>query len=144
MSKVGATVTVVQNQIAKAVLRGTPMENLGLLFASTTCCITLKDVEQLAKAMKAQKPFRKMDLLGGKVGGKLCSADDVVTISKLPGLDMSRAQLVGLLSTPAQKLSGLLGSNQSDLLGALTRHAAPATEGDGGEDGEGGEGPPKK
>ena len=130
MSKAGATVTVVQNQIAKAVLRGTPMENLGLLFVSTTCCVSVNDVGQIAAVMKAQTPFRKMELIGGKVDQKLCSAADITAISKLPDLDVSRAQLVGLLSTPAQKLSSLLGANQSDLLGALIRHSAPTDAAD--------------
>ena len=117
LSSVGAGVSVLNNNVAKAVLRPTEMKNLGLLFASTTCVVHAKDVESLAAVLKIKQA--KMGLLGGKIEDRLCSADEVEAIGALPSLDISRAQLVGLLSSPAQKLVGMLGQSPSDLVAAL-------------------------
>ena len=71
---------------------------------------------------------------------RLCSRDEIIALGELPTLDISRAQLLGLLSSPAQKLVGMLQQSPSDLVAALTRHAekdnAAAADGEGGGDNE--------
>ena len=44
----------------------------------------------------------------------------------LPSLDVMRATALALLSSPSQRVYSMLNANQSDLLGALTRHAKPS------------------
>eukprot|EP00729_Bicosta_minor_P010187 gene10187-34016_t len=121
-----------------AVLRGTPMKNLGMLFASTTCVVHSKELDSLQKMLKLKLP--KLELLGGKVEDRLCSRDEIIALGELPTLDISRAQLLGLLSSPAQKLVGMLQQSPSDLVAALTRHAekdnVAAADGEGGGDNE--------
>lgn len=54
---------------------------------------------------KALYSFRKendglIEVIGGRFEGKLCTAHDVELISKLPGQDEMRAQLLGLFEAP--------------------------------------------
>lgn len=110
------------------------MKNLGMLFASTTCVVHSKELDSLQKMLKLKLP--KLELLGGKVEDRLCSRDEIIALGELPTLDISRAQLLGLLSSPAQKLVGMLQQSPSDLVAALTRHAekdnVAAADGEGG------------
>lgn len=54
------------------------------------------------------KDKNKLDLKAGILGKDKLSDSDVVALSKLPSLEVLRAQLLGLLNTPAQQLMGVL------------------------------------
>ncbi|MBP9841453.1 MAG: 50S ribosomal protein L10 [Simkaniaceae bacterium] len=51
-----------------------------------------------------------LQILGGYFEGKVCSKSDVVQISKLPGKDEMRAQLLGLFEAPMSQLVGVMDS----------------------------------
>jgi len=51
----------------------------------------------------------RLHLLGGVVEGRLFQVEGVRDVSQLPSLDILRAQIVGLISSPAAQLAGLLG-----------------------------------
>ena len=57
----------------------------------------------------------------------------ILDIAKLPSLDEMRAQLVGLLSTPASRLVQSLDSHPQELAAALARYSNPPSD-DAGDD----------
>ena len=68
--------------------------------------------------------------MGGKIGPKLLTVDQLADAAKLPSLDVMRATAVALLSSPSQNVYQTLQASQQDLVGALSRHAAPEDKGD--------------
>ncbi|EJD53698.1 hypothetical protein AURDEDRAFT_110474 [Auricularia subglabra TFB-10046 SS5] len=55
-----------------------------------------------------KRPGPKLAVLGAVIEGRVFQGPDLVSLSRLPDLDSMRAQLVGLLSTPASRIVGLL------------------------------------
>ncbi|KAF7968935.1 hypothetical protein HWV62_28826 [Athelia sp. TMB] len=53
-------------------------------------------------------PQPELKLLGAFIEGRVLSVSGVQDVSKLPTLDTLRAQIVGLLSSPATQLAGIL------------------------------------
>lgn len=75
------------------------------------------DLEDAPPKVKAPPSIR---LVAGVVQDKFFMVEDVVNVSKLPTLETLHAQIVGLLSAPAAKLSQVLGAAAGgDLLRAL-------------------------
>ncbi|HQU08685.1 MAG: 50S ribosomal protein L10, partial [Verrucomicrobia bacterium 21-51-4] len=54
--------------------------------------------------VKFAKDKEKLPLKAGVMDNKVLSSEDIVSLSKLPSLEVLRAQLLGLLNTPAQQL----------------------------------------
>ena len=77
----------------------------------------LKDFTKTALKFK-----NKAMISGGKYDGLVLSADALESLSKLPNLSQLQSQLVGLLSSPAQKLVHTLGYVPSRLGQVLTQH----------------------
>ena len=46
---------------------------------------------------------------------EILSVEKIEILSKLPSLDEARAQLIGLLNTPAQKIAGILSAPSGNL-----------------------------
>lgn len=75
------------------------------------------DIEDAPPKVKAPPSIH---LVAGVVENKFFLIEDIVAISKLPTLQTLQAQIVGLLSTPAAKLSQILGiAAGGDLLRTL-------------------------
>lgn len=69
--------------------------HIGVIFAEQDPVQTTKVVYKFR-----QENEEMMEVLGGRFEGKLCTAHDVELISKLPGQDEMRAQLLGLFEAP--------------------------------------------
>ncbi|EDY84801.1 ribosomal protein L10, putative [Verrucomicrobiia bacterium DG1235] len=65
----------------------------------------------------------KMDVKVGILSSQRLEKDEVVALSKLPNLDAMRAQLLGLLSQPAQSLVIVLSGVPKALLNVLQAKA---------------------
>lgn len=63
------------------------------------------------RKLKRQRPLLdpELSLLGAYIEGRVFSVEKVKDVSKLPTLDMLRAQIVGLISSPAAQLAMVLG-----------------------------------
>jgi len=61
----------------------------------------------------------KMDVKVGILASQRLEKDEVVALSKLPGLDALRAQLLGLLSKPAQSLVFVINAVPQNVLNVL-------------------------
>lgn len=65
----------------------------------------------------------KMDVKVGILGSERLEKDQVLALSKLPNLDAMRAQLLGLLSQPAQSLVFVLNGVPTAMLNVLQAKA---------------------
>ena len=54
-------------------------------------------------------------ILGGIMNNEILSIEKIEILSKLPSLEEARAQLIGLLKTPAQKIATILNAPSGDL-----------------------------
>ena len=57
----------------------------------------------------------KLVLVGGIMDKEILSVEKIEILSKLPSLDEARAQLIGLLNTPAQRIAGILSVPSGNL-----------------------------
>jgi large subunit ribosomal protein L10 len=57
------------------------------------------------------------------MGRQLLKAEDVSAVADLPSLDALRAQLIGLLQTPATRLAVVLGAPASQIARVIKAHA---------------------
>ena len=77
----------------------------GMLAGQTAIVVGGRNSSGVAKIVK--KFFdekQKLEIKGGVVGGKLFDAGQIAKLSELPSLEVLRAQLLGLLNTPATSL----------------------------------------
>ncbi len=57
----------------------------------------------------------KFVILGGALGNQTLTPDEVKALSELPSLETLRAQLLGLIQTPATRIAGVLQAPGSQL-----------------------------
>jgi large subunit ribosomal protein L10 len=77
----------------------------GMLAGQTAIVVGGRNSSGVAKIVK--KFFddtQKLEIKGGVVGGKVFTSAEVVKLSELPAIEVLRAQLLGLLNTPATSL----------------------------------------
>ena len=59
-------------------------------------------------AVEFAKTNEKFVLIGGALGAQTLDADGIKALAELPSLDVLRAGLVGMISTPATRIAGVL------------------------------------
>lgn len=81
---------------------------------------------------KRQKPILNPELvlLGAFIEGRVFGVENVVSVAKLPTLDTLRAQIVGLLSSPAVQLAAVLGEASGGKLARTLEGFKKGLEGD--------------
>ncbi len=105
----GANFKVTKNTLAKRALEGTRYQQIADLFTGPTGIATSKDPVSTAKVTQAfAKDNEKLVILGGAMGDKVLTSEEVEQLSKLPSLDELRSKLVGLLVAPATKVARVL------------------------------------
>jgi large subunit ribosomal protein L10 len=114
----GGRLQVIQNRLAKRAAGGTPAEPLVEHFAGP-CAIASheSDPVELAKVLaEFAKQNPQLELLAGLVDARdVLDPRAVQQLSKLPGLDELRAQLLSLIQAPAAQLVRLLGTPGTQL-----------------------------
>jgi len=113
IGKTGGTFEVVKKRILikaaeqagfsldHGMLRG----HIGVVFAEEDPVQTTKCLYDFAKENE-----KILDVLAGRFEGVLCSAKDVELISKLPGRDEMRSQLLGLFEAPMSQTLAVMES----------------------------------
>jgi len=83
-----------------------------------------KNPSEVAKILKKfHKEKDKVDVKGGTLGDRLLTPDEVEELSKLPSLDAMRAQLMGLLNTPATQFVGVINAVPTAVVNVLKAYA---------------------
>ena len=105
----GATYKVAKNRLASLALHGTQFDGIAPLLKGPTALAWSEDPVAVAKAIvEFAKTNDKLVVLGGSLGNQTLDANGIKALAALPSLDELRAQLVGLISTPATRIAGVL------------------------------------
>ena len=112
---------VIKNNILKVAAKGRGFPELDdHLTGQNAIVIGGKNPSGVAKVLT--KFFEKEDKIEVKVGvlsNQRLGSDEVVALSKLPSIEALRAQLLGLLSQPAQQLVFVLNAVPQNVLNVL-------------------------
>lgn len=109
MRAAGASYKVAKNRLALLALEGTRFDGIKPLLKGPTALAWAHDPVAVAKvAVEFAKTNDKLVLLGGALGTQTLNVDGVKALAELPSLDALRAQLVGMLQTPATRVAGVL------------------------------------
>ena len=116
MRDAGATFRVAKNRLAVLALDGTKFDGIAPLLKGPTALAWAHDPVAVAKvAVEFAKTNEKLVVLGGALGAQTLNADGIKALAELPSLDILRAQLVGLISTPATRIAGVLQAPAAQL-----------------------------
>ena len=109
MREYGIKFTITKNRITKIALEKTKCKELSNLFTGATAVAFSDDAIISARILsKFAKTNESLKLLGGIMGNEVLDQAAVQNVANLPTLDEARANIVGILATPASKLVSIL------------------------------------
>jgi len=117
----GVTYRVIKNTLAKLAIAGTDYEVLSDAFEGPVGIAYSEDALAPAKVLaNFIKECEHLTLRLGYLDGNVMSDTDITRLSKLPGKDELRAQLLSVFNATASKFVGVLSALPRDFLGVLT------------------------
>ncbi len=100
-----------------------------LLVGQVGTGFAMGEVPTMAKAfVDFAKKEDNLTIKGGIFGDDLLTSEGVEALAKLPTLDQLRGQLIGLISTPAQGLVGVLGGGVRQVVNVIDAYAKSEDE----------------
>jgi large subunit ribosomal protein L10 len=116
MRTAGATYKVAKNRLATRAMDGTRFQGVASLMKGPTALAWSTDPVAVAKtAVDYAKGNDRFVILGGALGTQTLNPEAVRALAELPSLDALRAQLLGLIQTPATRIAGVLQAPGSQL-----------------------------
>ncbi len=104
----GAKFKVTKNRLTKLAIAETQFKEISDLFKGPTAIAYSTDPVAPAKvAVDFEKKFDNFNIIGGSFNGEKIDKERINFLAKLPSLDELRSQLIGLISTPAQKIASI-------------------------------------
>lgn len=121
LSKHNAEFHVIKNNIFGVAATARNLPSLEeYLKGQTAIIIGGDDPSGVAKVVaEFFKKNEKVDLKAGVLDEKVLTKEEVIALSKLPGLESLRAQLLGLLAQPATSLVRIVGAVPQNLVNVL-------------------------
>ena len=105
----GIIFKVTKNKITKLAIKDSPVKELEKYFTGPTAAALSSDPITTAKILtKFAKSHNKLKIIAGFMDGKVLDEKEVAIIATLPSLEEARANIVGILATPAQNLVSIL------------------------------------
>ena len=105
----GIIFKITKNRITKIAIKETPVKDLEKFFTGPTAAAISSDPISAAKILtKFAKSHEKLKIVAGFMDGKVLDQKEVAIIATLPSLEEARANIVGILATPARKLVSIL------------------------------------
>jgi len=119
---------VVKNTLALKALRDAGREAPESLFEQTTAIgFAFTDIPAVAKALTTfAKDSEFVKVKGALLGNQVLSPKDVEALANLPPMPVLRAQLLGLISTPASRLTGVIASGVRQVVNVVKAYADKA------------------
>ena len=109
MRKHGVLFKITKNRITKLALEGSKFKKLENLFSGPTAVAFSEDAITSAKILtKFAKSNSNLKIIGGSMEEEPLSLEDVEKIATLPTLNEARAKIVGIFTSPAQKIMSIL------------------------------------
>lgn len=125
MRALGAEFKVTKNSLTKLALKGTRYEKLSEMLIGPVAIAFSTDPVAAAKGLvEFANDNENLVILGGAVGDEAVDVKRIVTLSKLPSLDVLRAKILGMLNTPATRIAGVLQAPGSQVARVIGAHAA--------------------
>lgn len=121
----GGEFHVVQNRLAKLAFKeaGLPVPEEALL-GTTAIGFAMEDALAVAKTLvEAARQSEFVRIKGGVIDGALYGAAQVEHLAELPPLPVVRAQLLGLLQTPASRLAGVLAGSVRQVINVVKAYS---------------------
>jgi large subunit ribosomal protein L10 len=116
MRTAGATYKVAKNRLATRAMDGTRFQGIAPLMKGPTALAWSTDPVAVAKtAVDFAKGNDRFVIMGGALGAQMLNPDGVRALAELPSLETLRAQLLGLIQTPATRIAGVLQAPGSQL-----------------------------
>ena len=116
MRAAGATYKVAKNRLATRAMDGTRFQGIAPLMKGPTALAWATDPVAVAKtAVDYAKGNDRFVILGGALGDADAQPRGVRALAELPSLETLRAQLLGLIQTPATRIAGVLQAPGSQL-----------------------------
>ena len=104
----GAKFKVTKNRLTKLAIADTQFKDISDLFQGPTAVSYSSDPVAPAKvSVTFEKKFDKFKIIGGSYDGKKIDRDKIDFLATLPSLDELRGKLIGLITTPAQKIASI-------------------------------------
>ena len=121
----GVYMRVVKNTLARKALAGTAFEPVGpKLKGPLVLAFSKDDPGAAARVVKAfAKDNEKLVATLVSIGGEVLSGKDLEKVATLPTRDQARAQLLGLLTSPAQQLAAVIAAPATDLARVIAAFA---------------------
>ncbi len=121
LRNIDAEIQVAKNTLLKIAVEGTGFESLSDQFTGTTAvAFSFGDPVGSAKALaEFAEEFEALSIRAGVLDGELVSAEDITALSKLPGKDQLRAQLLAVLNAVPTGFVRVLSAVPSNLVYAL-------------------------
>ena len=105
----GIIFKITKNRITKLAVKETPLKELEKYFSGPTAAAISSDPFMSARILtKFAKTNDKLKIVAGFMEGKVIDQAEVAKIASLPTLNEARANIVGILKAPAQKIIGIL------------------------------------
>ena len=105
----GILFKITKNRITKLAVKETPLKDLEKFFSGPTAAAISSDPFMTARILsKFSKSNDKLKIVAGFMDGKVIDQAEVAKIASLPTLNEARANIVGILKAPAQKIIGIL------------------------------------
>ena len=109
MREHGIKFKITKNRITKLAIEKTKCKDLSSLFTGATAVAFSNNAIISARILsKFKKNNENLKLLGGIMGSELLNQAGVKNVANLPTLDEARANIVGILATPASKFVSIL------------------------------------
>ena len=109
MREHGIVFKITKNRITKLALEKTKCKELSNLFTGPTAVAFGEDAIMSARILsKFAKDNENLKLIGGIMDNEVLDQTGVQNVASLPTLDEARANIVGILKGPAQKIVSIL------------------------------------
>lgn len=124
MRAAGASFKVTKNRLARRALAGTKFERLSPMFTGPTAIAFSRDPVAAAKvAVEFANKNDKLRIVGGGLNDQQLDAAGIKSLATLPSLDGLRAQIIGMLQTPATRVASVLQAPAGQIARVLSAHA---------------------
>ena len=128
LTQAGAEIHIVKNSVFSVAAKEAGIGELNGSLAGQLAVVTgKKDISAAAKALKNfAAEFEKLKLKFGYLNNQRLNDASILALADLPSLDVLRAQLMGLLNTPATKLVCLINAPATQLAQVIKAKAEKA------------------
>ena len=124
MGEAGASFRVTKNRLTRLALEGTRFQSLNALFTGPTAIAFSADPVAAAKVtVDFAKTNDNLVVLGGALNEERLDPEGIKALASLPSLDALRATIVGMLSTPATRVAGILQAPAGQLARGVGAYA---------------------